>query len=232
MPVQCVIKKSGVCSVACNMLLVLPAIMITLNGIAVDLNWTHWLDMENILGPTVGQTYINLLRTLLLPREAIPELVERLEAAADNLSSLVKPLKQGIDGTCTSDTLSLKRVVIDWITPAGEALTPPLSKTTNKGRGFDHVITGQLPCPCELDWEEDNIYLKKLILLSLRHTKHVFILLSSVAGDTSHHSTTGNAAWHAMSSVTPASITYIVTQIRFVLSSTYWVFWYWSFTIL
>jgi hypothetical protein len=55
-------------------------------------------------------------------------------------------------GARGDDTKSLKGVILDWITPKGQALTPPLSRNIKSDRGFNHERTGALLCPVDLDW--------------------------------------------------------------------------------
>jgi hypothetical protein len=48
----------------------------------------------------------------------------------------------------------LKGVVIDWITPKGQPLNPPLMRNIKTDRGFNHDLTGSLLCPAGLDWSD------------------------------------------------------------------------------
>ena len=47
---------------------------------------------------------------------------------------------------------SLKGAVLDWITPRGQSLVPPLARNVKTDRGFHHERTGALLCPAGLDW--------------------------------------------------------------------------------
>jgi hypothetical protein len=49
-------------------------------------------------------------------------------------------------------TKSLKSVVIDWISPPGQSLGPPLARNIKADRAFNHDRTGFLLCPAGLDW--------------------------------------------------------------------------------
>jgi hypothetical protein len=42
--------------------------------------------------------------------------------------------------------------VLDWITPKGQNLVPPLARNVKIDRGFHHERTGALLCPAGLDW--------------------------------------------------------------------------------
>ena len=46
----------------------------------------------------------------------------------------------------------MKLAIIDWITPPGQSLDPPLSRKIKTTRGFHHEKTGLLLCPAGLDW--------------------------------------------------------------------------------
>ncbi|KAJ3502535.1 hypothetical protein NMY22_g18550 [Coprinellus aureogranulatus] len=80
-----------------------------------------------------------------------------LRASADELHYLADTISKGAAGARADDTKSLKSVVIDWITPEGGVLHPPLSRNVKTDRGFYHNRTGELLCPATLDWADDRI---------------------------------------------------------------------------
>jgi hypothetical protein len=47
---------------------------------------------------------------------------------------------------------TMKSTVIDWITPPGQNLSPPLSRKVKTTRGFHHERTSALLCPAGVDW--------------------------------------------------------------------------------
>lgn len=49
---------------------------------------------------------------------------------------------------------SLKSAVLDWITPRGQPLNPPLARNIKSDRGFHHERTGALLCPASLNWSD------------------------------------------------------------------------------
>jgi hypothetical protein len=61
-------------------------------------------------------------------------------------------IQKGASGARSDDTKSLKSAVVDWITPRGRALDPPISRNIKVDRGFHHEHTGALLCPAGLDW--------------------------------------------------------------------------------
>ncbi|KJA13711.1 hypothetical protein HYPSUDRAFT_208140 [Hypholoma sublateritium FD-334 SS-4] len=46
---------------------------------------------------------------------------------------------------------------VDWLTPPGEPLIPPIPRNVKTGRGFHHEITGGLLCPAGVDWSNQEI---------------------------------------------------------------------------
>ena len=65
-------------------------------------------------------------------------------------------LSKGASGARGNDTKSLKGVVLDWITPRGQSLVPPLSRNIKIDRGFNHERMGALLCPAGLDWSNSE----------------------------------------------------------------------------
>ncbi|KAG1863140.1 hypothetical protein F4604DRAFT_1882247 [Suillus subluteus] len=157
------------------------------------------------------------------------------EARAYNLQ-----VGKGAAGARGDDTKTLKSAILDWLSPKGEAIQPPLHRNSKIDRGFNHELTGSLLCPCwnlrsgEMlvcgdQWPiflyANHIYdpedpwsgLLRSRLLTCAY-KHVFTSPSSV--DKEPKATrSGNAHLHGMSSVTMGSIAYIATQVRFALSA-------------
>ena len=64
----------------------------------------------------------------------------------------VDKLSKGTSGARGDDTKSLKGAVLDWITPRGQSLVPPLARNVKVDCGFNHERTGALLCPAGLDW--------------------------------------------------------------------------------
>jgi hypothetical protein len=61
-------------------------------------------------------------------------------------------IQKGASGARSDDTKSLKGAILDWITPRGQQLNPPLARNIKTDRGFHHERTGALLCPADLDW--------------------------------------------------------------------------------
>lgn len=70
----------------------------------------------------------------------------------DSLSQI----RKGISGARGDDTKGLKGSVLDWITPKGQALIPPIARNVKIDRGFHHERTGALLCPAGLDWDNQE----------------------------------------------------------------------------
>ena len=60
--------------------------------------------------------------------------------------------QKGASSARLDDTKSLKGVVLNWITPRGQNLNPPLARNVKINRGFHHECTGALLCLADLDW--------------------------------------------------------------------------------
>lgn len=71
-------------------------------------------------------------------------------------SNTVAQIQKGSSGARSDDTKSLKGVVLDWITPKGEVLSPPLDRNVKHTRGFHHDRTGFLLCPIGEDWSNQE----------------------------------------------------------------------------
>jgi hypothetical protein len=65
---------------------------------------------------------------------------------------ILRQIQKGSASTRSNDTKSLKSAVLDWITPRGQPLNPPLARNIKVDRGFHHERTGALLCPADLDW--------------------------------------------------------------------------------
>lgn len=65
-------------------------------------------------------------------------------------------LQKGVSSARSDDTKSLKSAIIDWLTPPGEPLIPPIPCNVKIGRGFNHEATGALLCPVGVDWSNSQ----------------------------------------------------------------------------
>lgn len=57
----------------------------------------------------------------------------------------------------SDDTKGLKGSILEWITPKGQSLNPPLARNVKMDRGFHHERTGALLCPAGLDWSDPKL---------------------------------------------------------------------------
>lgn len=82
------------------------------------------------------------------------------------LHELSYKLQKGVSGARSDDTKSLKSPILDWITPHGQSLNPPLARNVKMDRGFHHERTGALLCPTGMDWSdaEYDIYITCTLL--------------------------------------------------------------------
>ncbi|KAH6903247.1 hypothetical protein BKA70DRAFT_1111106 [Coprinopsis sp. MPI-PUGE-AT-0042] len=82
-----------------------------------------------------------------------PKLEERLcTGSEEDVFHIAALITKGAANARSDDTRSLKSIIIDWITPRGEVLLPPLQRNIKTDRGFHHDKTGQLLCPATMDW--------------------------------------------------------------------------------
>jgi hypothetical protein len=65
-------------------------------------------------------------------------------------------IQKGASSARSDDTKTLKGAVLDWITPKGQVLAPPLSRNLKVNRGFHHEMTGRLLCPAGVDWGDEE----------------------------------------------------------------------------
>ena len=63
-------------------------------------------------------------------------------------------MQKGAASARSDDTKSLKSAILDWITPRGQSLNPPLARNIKSDRGFHHERTGALLCPAGFDWSK------------------------------------------------------------------------------
>src|ERR1700723_3410524 len=63
-------------------------------------------------------------------------------------------IQKGSSSARSDDTKSLKGAVLDWITPRGQPLNPPLARNVKIDRGFHHERTGFLLCPAGMNWSD------------------------------------------------------------------------------
>ena len=66
----------------------------------------------------------------------------------------LQQIQKGSSSARSDDTKSLKGVILDWITPRGQPLNPPLARNVKTDRGFHHEQTGFLLCPAGLAWSD------------------------------------------------------------------------------
>jgi hypothetical protein len=76
-------------------------------------------------------------------------------------------IHKGASSARSDDTKSLKSAVLDWITPRGQPLNPPLARNVKNERGFHHERTGALLCPADLDWSNNEYSCHTLCMAQL-----------------------------------------------------------------
>ncbi|EDR01144.1 uncharacterized protein LACBIDRAFT_312466 [Laccaria bicolor S238N-H82] len=87
--------------------------------------------------------------------QSVVGLEERLLTGSEEETGFIAELlRRGASGARGDDTKSLKGAILEWITPKGESLNPPLARNMKLDRGFHHECTGALLCPTNLDWSD------------------------------------------------------------------------------
>lgn len=69
---------------------------------------------------------------------------------------ILHQIQKGCSSARSDDTKSLKAAILDWITPRGVPLNPPLARNVKSDRGFHHERTGALLCPAGMDWSDEE----------------------------------------------------------------------------
>ncbi|KAG2106183.1 uncharacterized protein F5147DRAFT_746330 [Suillus discolor] len=194
--------------------------------------------------------YPSLLTNGILRLEQMEDTpLENFPADHEEILHVGELIGKGAAGARGDDTKTLKSAVLDWITPKGEAIQPPLHRNSKVDRGFNHELTGFLLW----DWIGTTYSTTKMNLRSgelwvcgdqwpiflyahytyntedpwsglLRSRLLVYaykhVFTSPSSVEKEPKATrSGNACLHGMTSVTIASIAYIATQVRFALSS-------------
>ncbi|KAH6901412.1 hypothetical protein BKA70DRAFT_1374771 [Coprinopsis sp. MPI-PUGE-AT-0042] len=77
-------------------------------------------------------------------------------ASDEDMFHIAELIQKGSAGARADDTKGLKGVILDWITPRGQCLQPPLMRNVKTDRGFYHPQTGELLCPINLDWNNPH----------------------------------------------------------------------------
>ncbi|KAJ3523302.1 hypothetical protein NMY22_g11499 [Coprinellus aureogranulatus] len=96
-----------------------------------------------------------IFRKLMKMNPALEKRV--LKASEEELHYVADMINKGSSCARSDDTRSLKSAIVDWITPPGGALSPPLSRNVKTDRGFYHYATGELLCPATLDWNDEGV---------------------------------------------------------------------------
>ncbi|KAG2156444.1 uncharacterized protein EDB93DRAFT_1238791 [Suillus bovinus] len=166
--------------------------------------------------------------------KSVAGLEERLMQGEDDEVDLVADLlTKGASGARGDDTKSLKGSVLDWITPKGQNLVPPLARNVKIDRGFHHERTGTLLCPAGIDWSNPETKTKlrsgEIIVTGDQWPLFLYAdyhynpedpwngLFQSALLVCATRS--GNARIHGMTQVTLPSVAYIAMQVRFALTS-------------
>jgi hypothetical protein len=86
----------------------------------------------------------------------IADLVRLFSSRTQFFGLIDLQVQKGSASARADDTKSLKGAVLDWITPRGGSLVPPLARNIKFDRGFHHDRTGALLCPTNLNWSDSK----------------------------------------------------------------------------
>ncbi|KAG2108888.1 uncharacterized protein F5147DRAFT_773221 [Suillus discolor] len=87
--------------------------------------------------------------------DSYPGLLEQLkDGSEEEILHVGELIGKGAAGARGDDTKTLKSAILDWISPKGEGIRPPLHRNSKIDRGFNHDLTGSLLCPAGLDWND------------------------------------------------------------------------------
>jgi hypothetical protein len=84
------------------------------------------------------------------------ELMADLVSAENNVRCfflIYGQIQRGANAARADDTKGMKGTIIDWITPPGQSIIPPLNRKMKFDRGFHHEATGSLLCPAGVNWD-------------------------------------------------------------------------------
>ncbi|KAH6869707.1 hypothetical protein BKA70DRAFT_1451784 [Coprinopsis sp. MPI-PUGE-AT-0042] len=158
-----------------------------------------------------------------------PKLEERLyNGSEQDVYHIAAMVSKGSANACSDDTRALKAAVVDWITPRGGVLIPPLQRNIKADRGFHHNRTGGTIMPCynglagqqcsrTATLRRDHKYDPEDPLEGLLRAP---FLSTSVERTDNRATRCSNSKIHGMSTMTIPSLAYVATQVRFALTST------------
>jgi len=84
--------------------------------------------------------------------QTVPGLEGRLmDSSEEDIGHIAELIQKGANSARSDNMKSLKSAILDWITPRGQPLSPPIAHNIKTDRGFHHERTGALLCPAGLD---------------------------------------------------------------------------------
>ncbi|KAG2035463.1 hypothetical protein BDR03DRAFT_1012485 [Suillus americanus] len=90
--------------------------------------------------------------------DSYPGLLEQLRnGSEEEILHVGELIGKGASGMRGDNTKSLKSAILDWISPKGASIQPPLHRNSKINHGFNHELTGSLLCPVGLDWHDPEM---------------------------------------------------------------------------
>jgi hypothetical protein len=103
------------------------------------------------------------------PEEELVLVADLVRFVVSDTDLICWQIQRGASSARSDDTKSLKSAILDWITPKGHPLNPPLARNVKIDRGFHHDRTGALLCPAGLEWSNAEL-VSSILSLSVSHT--------------------------------------------------------------
>ncbi|KAH6905254.1 hypothetical protein BKA70DRAFT_1049812, partial [Coprinopsis sp. MPI-PUGE-AT-0042] len=124
------------------------------NGLSRSIQLRYGRIQEEDLTPSEHREQMIYEQMLALS----PGLEERLcNGSEQDIFHVAELVQKGSAGARADDTKGLKGVILDWITPRGQSLQPPLMRNVKTDRGFYHPRTGELLCPIGVEWSNHEV---------------------------------------------------------------------------
>ncbi|EGN98270.1 hypothetical protein SERLA73DRAFT_153398 [Serpula lacrymans var. lacrymans S7.3] len=152
--------------------------------------------------------------------QMVPGLDTRLQESSSKergmIADFLLPAKiqQGSSGAQSDDTKSLKGLILNWVTPPIINLCLTKLKQSSKAANWLSKEINGYSYNLENPW--NGAFCSSLLVSAYKHN---FTSPSSVDKGESKATRSSNAQIHEMVMVTPASIAYVATQVKFALCS-------------
>ncbi|KAG6917588.1 hypothetical protein DXG01_001936 [Tephrocybe rancida] len=124
----------------------------------------------------------SIYKQLLSACEGLKEALLKEDSTVEDIVFCANMFQKGANTVRRDNTKRMKGPIIEWITPHGQILEPPLNHCQKINRGFFHEVTGRHLCPAHLDWEDELTWsrLRNGELIVPGHSWPIFLYKGSV----------------------------------------------------